>query len=885
MPGGFWELLTWSRMVLAGALLALSFHAPGVAFAQGANSGDAATATVASSPRMISVTRVSTPPTVDGRPDDPAWLEAAPIDDFRTYFPREGAPPTFRTEFRVAFDDRALYVLVRAFDPHPDSIVRLLARRDTDGPPNDQVQLFIDSFHDRRGGYEFIVNAAGVKSDYILFDDTGWDQSWDGIWEVATSVDELGWVAEFAIPFRQLRYSDSRAPTFGLMVWRVVGRLGERVSWPAYGPSIAGLVSQAGTLAGLSSLPVGTGLEVIPYLLGQARSGGADGSGMRSEARTGMQFTPAIGADLRYLPRPSVSIDATINPDFGQIEADPALLNLEATEVRREERRPFFLEGAGLLSFPLASDGDALLFYSRRIGRRPALASSYGDDDTPTATTIHSAARLTARLAPGTSLAALSALTREEVGAHLPGRGTRAVVEPRAHYAAARLQHDLRGGRSGLGLMLTRVDRWRGDSLTTASLPAAAHALAATLQHQTGDGSYRLTAWGAASEVRGSESAIATLQLSPVHAFQRPDDDVAFDPTLRTLRGSAGSVTIGKYGGGPTRFSTSYRWVSAGFDVNEMGYLTVADLQSWSAEAGLKATEPGTILGVPYRSASTTLGFAGDWSTAGLPLERGLSLRGSFQLPNQVQLQSSILLQLPGAYCTVSCTRGGPALVDPPGQRITAAATGDPRRALIPHLELEWLRDDDGRTHGTGGRLELTWRARSNLETSLAAYAFSASHDAFFYRRFGSPLSDTTHYTIAALEQETSSLTARVNYTITRDLSVQWHSEVYLSQGRYARVRELADPRATDYERRFRPYDDPAVTADPGGIDFNQLRSNAVLRWEFRPGSTLFLVWSQERARDEDTPGPLRLGPELRDLLSLRPGNTVAVKVSYWLGR
>lgn len=460
-------------------------------------------------------------------------------------------------------------MLVRAFDPHPDSIVRLLARRDTDGPPNDQVQLFIDSFHDRRGGYEFIVNASGVKSDYILFDDTGWDQSWDGIWE------------------------------------------------------IAGLVSQAGTLAGLSSLPVGTGLEVIPYLLGQARSGEAVGSGMRSEARTGMQFTPAIGADLRYLPRPSVSIDATINPDFGQIEADPALLNLEATEVRREERRPFFLEGAGLLSFPLASDGAALLFYSRRIGRRPALASSYGDDDTPTATTIHGAARLTARLAPGTSLAALSALTREEVGAHLPGRGTRAVVEPRAHYAAARLQHDLRGGRSGLGLMLTRVDRRRGDSLTAASLPAAAHALAATLQHQAGDGSYRLTAWGAASEVRGSESAIATLQLSPVHAFQRPDDEVAFDPTLRTLRGGAGSVTIGKYGGGPTRFSTSYRWVSAGFDVNEMGYLTVADLQSWSAEAGLEATEPGTILGYPtarlrQHSASRATGPPRDspWSAA-----------------------------------------------------------------------------------------------------------------------------------------------------------------------------------------------------------------------------------------------------------------------------
>jgi hypothetical protein len=344
-------------------------------------------------------------------------------------------------------------------------------------------------------------------------------------------------------------------------------------------------------------------------------------------------------------------------------------------------------------------------------------------------------------------------------------------------------------------------------------------------------------------------------------------------------------VSVAKIGGGVTRFNTSYRWISSGFDVNEMGYLTKADVQSWSAEAGLKAARPGALLGVPYRTASVTLGVGGDWTTSGLPYGRGLTLSGTLELSNQMQLQGSVLQQFPGAYCAVSCTRGGPAVVDPPRQRVTMDVTGDRRRALIPHLNLEWDRDDEGRSYGFGGQADITWRVRSNLEASLAGYAFDTHYDWYYYRRFGAPLSDTTHYTVAALDQPTRSFTARVNYTITRNLSVQWYGETYLSRGTYANVRELADPRAREYDQRFRPYGDTAVTSHPGGIDFKQFRTNAVLRWEYRPGATLFVVWSQRRDRDESTPGALRLGPELRDIFSIRPTNMVAVKASYWISR
>ncbi|HEU5217408.1 MAG TPA: DUF5916 domain-containing protein [Gemmatimonadales bacterium] len=854
------------------AVLVLCLATSVPAFAQAGTPIVPPVGTAGESATVARAVRAATPPRIDGRGDDPVWRTVPLVGEFQLFAPREGGRPAFHTEARVAYDDRALYVLVRAEDPHPDSLVRRLARRDTDGPPNDQVLLFIDPFHDRRSGYELIVNPAGVKSDYLLSDDTNEDQSWDGVWDVATSVDSLGWVAEFAIPLQQLRFSNYQAPVFGLTIGRWVGRNDERSSWPQYRRSRAGLVSQLGTLVGLKDLARPASLELTPYLLGRARN---------TESR-GLVPRPAIGGDLRYQPRPTIALSATINPDFGQIEADPAILNLTGIEVFQAERRPFFLEGSGLLRFPLAGDASALLFYSRRIGRRPALADLYGGTDSPTETTILGAAKGTARLGASTSLFALSAVTQREAGGQRPGGGPW-ILEPQAYYGVARVQHDFRAGRSGIGLMLTRVNRSGGDSVSSALLPSTAQAGALTFQHQTRDGAYQLSGWAAASDVDGSPSAMSLLQLSNVHAFQRPDAGVRFDPTRTALRGTAGYLFAGKAGGGVTRFGLSYRRISAGFDVNEMGFLSKSGIQSASMTAGLNASHAGTFAGMHYRRASATLGFGGDWLVNGLPQGRGFSLDATMELPSQIQLQLNAIQQLPGAYCTITCTRGGPALVDPPHSTVILTVRGDPRRTIIPQIAVEWDQDEYGRSNGFGPQVDVTWRPRSNLDLSASVTWFDAHYDNYFYQRFGAPLADTAHYTVGQLELPTRSLTTRMNYALTTTLTLQWYAQAYLSRGTYTRIRELSDPRARNYEARFRPYADTSVTNHPGGVDFRQFRSNLVARWEYRPGSTLFLVWTQGRDLAAPGTGPIRIGRDLDGLFGQPARNVFAVKLSYWL--
>jgi len=824
---------------------------------------------------QISAVRAAAPPKIDGRDADAAWAQAPRRSDFRMFAPREDAEPAFRTEVAIAYDDRALYVFVRAFDPRPDSIVRLLSRRDTHGAPNDEIQLFIDSFNDRRSGYEYIVNAAGVKADYILFDDAGFDLSWDGVWDVATDVDSLGWNAEYAIPLQQLRFSDREAPTFGFMVWRLVGRTGERVSWPLFRPSRSGYMSQTGTLEGVRALARSATLELTPYSRVRTRNSPT----VRPDAA--LTTSVAVGGDVKYLPKPNVSIDATINPDFGQVESDPAVLDLSGFEVLYAERRPFFLEGAGQLSLPLANDGSALFFHSRRIGRTPALGLALGGSDPPTETTILGAARLTSRVTHSTSLALLSAVTGLEEGAPRPSGG-RFVVEPRAHYGVARLQREFRAGRSGVGVMFTRVDRAATDSVATALIPTMGQAVALTTQHQTGDGNFRVSGWLAASDVRGSAQAIRALQLSPVHGFQTPDDGVRFDSTRTALRGGAAYIAAGKIAGGITRYDATYRWISPGFDVNEMGFLTRSGLYSVTATGTLRALRPGRALRIPFRSASISLGMDSHWATSGLSLGRSLALSGTLQLHNLMSYRATLSQQLGSAYCTMTCTRGGPALVDPARSFVSVDFTGDLRRRLIPHANLNWYRDDEGRSRGVAGQLDALWRVRSNFEVMLAAHTSIPRVDAFYYKRIGALGVDTARLIFARLDQPVRSLTTRLNYTVTPVLSVQWYAQAYLSHADYSDLRELIEPRAGNYDDRFQPFVDSSGAV---GFTYRQFRSNAVMRWEYRPGSALFLVWTQGRDLSAPSNDAMRVGSDFVELMSLRPRNIVAVKLSYWLSR
>ncbi len=826
-------------------------------------------------PAQVSAQRATVAPVIDGRADDAAWTRTPASSDFVSFRPTEGAQPAYRTDLKVAFDDRTLYVLVRAHDPRPDSIIGLLSRRDVFGPPNDLIQLYVDSYHDGRTGFEYVVNPAGVKADFLLFDDDRFDLSWDGIWDVATRVDSAGWVAEFAIPFAQLRFRGGDQSTFGLMVWRTVGRLGERASWPAYRPSRAGIVSQFGRLDRLE-LPSAVRLEGAPYFLSRGRNIPPTAAG--AAARTETNF--AVGGDLKFGPTPTVTFDATLNPDFGQIESDPAVLNLSSVETFLPERRPFFLEGIGLFRFTLSRDPNSPegLFYTRRIGRRPQLYDSYSDVDTPQETTILGAGKLVARIGRSASLASLAAVTAEELGRASPA-GPRYQIEPRTSYGVTRLQKDFRGGRSGFGLMATGVHR-ELDAITAPQLPRQAVTGGFSTQHQSRDGQYWARLWAVASQVEGTAPAIARLQLSPVHAFQRPDDGHTLDTLRTSMRGGGAQLWLGKTGG-VVRYGSSLRYLSPNFDPLDVGYTREVDHTSWVLDAGLFSTKATRW----YRNASMQLVRIGWWSGSG-KIDDQVWLNTTVELPSQWRVNMNNQgYSLFNSICAQACTRGGPAVKKDPTYSSNLQVSGDARARVAPDFFLSVQRGDGGRTRYARFTPAILWRAASNLQVTTDVTVENISNETQFYRRFGAAASDTSHYTIARLEQSTRAVTTRISYAATPTLSVEWYAQPFVSKGTYTNVRELDSPRAEEFGQRYKPYFDPAVTSAPGGVDFRQFRSNLVTRWEYRPGSVVYLVWSQGRNLFANAPGTFSLSRDSRDLFALTPKNTVAIKASYWMGK
>jgi Domain of unknown function (DUF5916)/Carbohydrate family 9 binding domain-like len=818
-------------------------------------------------PRTVAVAfRAPAPPVIDGRDLDPIWAGAAVITEFREFTPREDGEPRFRTEARVAYDARNLYVFVRAFDPAPDSILRLLSRRDVRSA-SDQIKVVVDSYHDRRSGFEFAVNPAGVKRDFAIYDDGAEDDAWDGVWEVGTAVDSLGWTAEFRIPLSQLRYARRDTNTFGFGVWRDIERHTERVSWPLYRPSRPGLSSQLGELTGLTGLAAPRRVELLPYAIARsAERGGADGFERYQQL--------SAGADLKLGLGPNLTLDGTVNPDFGQVEADPAVLNLGAFETFFQERRPFFVEGTGIFDVSVNCNvvncsGESL-FYSRRIGRAPQAGGLYGDETSPLATTILGAAKLTGRLPGGTTVGLLEAVTGREVGAE------DRTIEPLTNYSALRLQQDFRQGSSGIGLMLTGVTR-NLDQWTEDLLRRDAYVGAVDFRHRFLANGFEIRGKLDLSRVSGSAAAMDATQRSAVHNYQRPDADLGYDPARTTLWGDAEELQFGKISG-MWRFETSYQRRSPGFELNDLGFLRRGDQQSWSTWTQLRFLTPTRV----YRQIFWNANWWMHWTTDGMPQERAFNTNAHAQLQNRWWLHAGGTLgQLGATYCD-RCARGGPALRNSPAMNVWGGVEGDSRHAVTPFLWSSYFRGDQGRSRSWDVSPEVNLRVASRLNASLAFSVSGNTDDAQWYGNL-TDSTGVTHYTFAHLDQITTALTGRLDFTFAPTLSLQVYAQPFVTKGTYQNVRELDEPRAADYDDRFRPYDDAAVAADPGGFNFKQFRSNVVLRWEYRPGSALYLVWATGRAASEPLEGDRTIGRNFRDLFGLPSNDTFLIKGSYWI--
>src|SRR5947207_3074658 len=512
---------------------------------------------------------------VDARDDDAAWKDAPPITQFQEWRPTEGKAARFKTEAKIVYDAANLYIFVRAFDPHPDSIKKLLERRDS-FTSSDMIWLFIDSYHDRRTGYEFGVNAAGVKMDAAIYDDGNEDFAWDAVWDAATHIDSLGWTAEFRIPLSQMRYSRERQHTFGIIIDRDVYRYNERYIWPLLRQSKPGFVSQFGSLHGMDDLENPRKLEAMPYVVTKSASTITNNAFAQKQ-------NLAAGGDIKYRIAPNVTLDATLNPDFCQVESDPSVLNLSAYESFFDERRPFFVAGRGLFRADVNCSavncwGESL-YYSRRIGRTPELAGIYGATVPQQPITILGAAKLLARFPKGTTIGVLDAVTQRE-----KGRGD-ITYDPSTNFGVVRATQDFRGGNSGIGAMITAVNR-KMDTWSSPYLASSAYVGSIDFRHRFFKNTYEVSGNFDHSLVRGSTAMISSLQNNGVHLYQRPDADLPLDSSRTALGGDAEEVRLGKIAGQHLMFESAFSRRSPGFEVNDLGYLRRADQQSWSTWMG-----------------------------------------------------------------------------------------------------------------------------------------------------------------------------------------------------------------------------------------------------------------------------------------------------------
>ena len=823
----------------------------------------------ARAPVAVEATAVpaTSPITIDGRLSEPVWEQAPSISEFVQREPAEGRPPSQRTAARIAYDADALYVAVRAHDTEPNHIVGMLTRRDQRSP-SDWIKIVVDSYFDRRSAYEFAVNPVGVKTDRYYFNDGASDDSWDAVWDVEIARDDEGWIAEFRIPFSQLRFNNSEGGVVGFAVIREIGRLAETSSWPLLSRNANGFVSQFAEVRGLKMSGTPKKLEVLPYTVGSlALSPQSDNPLAERTDPTG-----SLGVDLKYAIRPGVTLTATVNPDFGQVEADPAVVNLDAFETFFQERRPFFVEGSGTFQFNVdCNDGQCTgLFYSRRIGRAPQGTATLETDEystSPLSATIVGAAKLTGRVGRF-SVGALTALTSEEE-ATIAGIGLQRrsqVIEPLSGYNVVRARREF-ANQSNVGVMMTSTNRQLVSEVDF--LPRGAYTGGIDYDIRFGP-RYNISGFWAGSRVEGSTAAIARLQQSTVHGYQRPDaDHVEFDPARDVLSGHAASFNIGKIGGEKTRFSANYGFKSPGFDINDLGFQRRADERYVSHWFQVRDNTPGRFT----RTFSLNFNQYAGWNFAGDRLWSGGNVNMHWTWKNYYT--TSFGFNINAAPFRDRITRGGPGVFGNSNLASWQNFGTDGRKRVSAFWSSYYENDRTGTTRINLGP-SVTWRPTTATSVSTGFRYNINNDDAQWVTN--QTTADNTRYVFARLKQRTSAFTFRVNYTLTPELSIQTYAEPFVSAGAYTDYKELVNGRAPQHRDRYRPY------AYDGSADFNirSFRTTNVLRWEYKPGSALFVVWQQNRSGFEDA-GDFDFSRDFGGIFSAPASNVFLVKLSYWL--
>ncbi|MFP4624049.1 MAG: DUF5916 domain-containing protein [Gemmatimonadota bacterium] len=861
---------------------------------------------------------------IDGVLDDDGWADVDPITDFVQGEPVQGGEPEQRTEVRILFDDQAIYIGARLHEPDPGAIARQLVRRDETGQA-DYFEVMFDTNLDRRTGYRFRVTAAGVQSDGYLFEDNQEDDSWDAVWESDVAIDGRGWTAEMRIPWSQIRYEPGAGPqTWGVnfVRWRVTA--GERSYYSLIPRDRHGKVSFFHPMTGVR-VPAGLKrIEVRPYALAQGRTGPAEPGDPYFDGR---EASAQAGFDLRYGLGSAFTLDATVNPDFGQVELDPAVINLSAFETFFPEKRPFFVEDARILDFSLSGHRNTL-FYSRRIGREPRGYAPAGAEHTrvPDQSTILGAGKLTGRTAGGLSLGALAAVTSaEEADAFFTtaagdSTGTY-LAEPRTYVGVARVQQDLREGNTAVGGIVTGLRRDLPADASFDFLPSDAYSVGVDFEHMWGDREWALEGFWAGSSVRGEPESLVRIQRSSNHYYQRPDSDFEVDSTATSMAGAQWRLQFERRSGEHWTGSVWAGEVTPGFEINELGYSRSSEQLDAGMRVSYREIEPGPLL----RSYALTAWTYQNWRHRALDDAFSLDSWGHAHKGGALMLNArgtlnsfwggSLGFNYHPEYLDDGATRGGPLMVSPARVGADLRLHTDRREGVVFDASLNHHAGDGG--HSLRGGLGMTLRPSPGWELRLEPSASTSRSEDQYVAAFDDDAFGPTYgrrYLFGELDRTSLSLETRLNVTFTPSLTLQLFAQPLIETGRYTAYKQLAVAESFDFHvlepgtaldldgdgvvdgcaggatcvddgTRYVDFDGDGADYAFNDRDFNlvSLRGNAVLRWEYRPGSTMFVVWQQRRS-DYRSFGDFDLARDGGDMVALHPDNVFIVKVNYWLG-
>ncbi|MBI4547628.1 MAG: carbohydrate binding family 9 domain-containing protein [Ignavibacteriae bacterium] len=870
--------------------------------------------------------RVTNPVTIDGILSEQEWQRSG-ITSFTQREPIEGSQPTQKTEVWVAYDDAALYVAARLYDSAPDSIIRRTGRRDSD-LSSDWFYVGIDSYHDRRTGFFFGVYASGSIVDGILYNDSWDDDSWDGVWDAVTTVDDKGWTVEMRIPYSQLRFPKKDEYIWGVNFARQIERRKEEDYFVMVPKKESGWVSRFADLIGIRDINPPPRIEILPYAVSSFKE--TNQFERNNPFRDGTTFSGNTGADFKIGLGSNLTLNATINPDFGQVEVDPAVVNLTQFETFFEEKRPFFIEGSNFFDFGYGGAnnnwgfnwGSPNFFYSRRIGRPPRGSVQHdGYADIPDGTTILAAGKITGKIKESWSLASLHAFTEREYAQVEDSSGKRYddVVEPFASYNVIRSQREFNQGRQAIGIIGTAVLRDLNQSYLVDNFNRRSYALGIDgWTNLDSDQKYVITGWFAGTRVKGTSKRILTLQQSPLHYFQRPDaDHVSIDPNATSLSGYAGRVAINKQKGN-VRFNTALGIISPGFESNDLGFLFRTDVINAHIVIGYSWFQPDGL----FRRKSFNVATFRNYDFGGHKISDGYFLFYGGQFMNYWSFDGNLVFN--PAVLDNRNTRGGPMMKTTNAYGGFMYMSTDGRKDFVFNMEIDGGRSESGGYRfGFGPGIE--WKPSTNLNCRVSPWFFrditiaqwvTNQEDATATNTYGS------RYVFAKLDQKEFSSSIRVDWTFTPKLSLQLYLQPLISAGLYNEFKELKQPGTYTFNRYgedngstisqadhdYYLYPDPndltdsikiskgdyVVDADGVGLslpfkisnlnfNFKSLRGNVVLRWEYLPGSTAYLVWTQSRT-NLDNPGELKFGRDFRRLL-LAPDheNVFLIKIAYWL--